>query len=252
LRLGSRRAPNRIDRLFVRDVTILVPAYNEARRIEGTLDKILAYLPGRFEKSEVLVVDDGSDDGTADLVEQRYRGRVRVVRRPKRGGKGAAIRSGVEAASGAWILFVDADLSIPIEEIEKLSKHGDKAAVVIGSKRAPGSEIEYPAVRHFLGGIGQTLISVFVVSGFDDTQCGFKLYRADVAKELFRYQRIDGFGFDFEVLFLARRMGYAVSEVPVRCAHKIGGTVRFKTYLAVLKEVAIVWWNRLLGRYPKR
>jgi len=238
--------------LFVRDITILVPAYNEAQRIESTLHKILAYAPDRFERSEVLVVDDGSADGTADLVEKRFGDRVRVVRRPQRGGKGAAVRSGVMAASGQWILFVDADLSIPIEEIEKLSPFGEKASIVIGSKRAPGSEIEYPKVRHFLGGIGQMLISVFVVSGFDDTQCGFKLYRADVAKELFRYQRIDGFGFDFEVLFLARRMRHAVSEVPVRCAHKIGGTVRMKTYLSVLREVGIVWWNRLLGRYPKR
>jgi dolichyl-phosphate beta-glucosyltransferase len=238
--------------LFVRDITILVPAYNEAQRIESTLQMILAYTPGRFAKSEVLVVDDGSSDGTADLVEKRFGDRVRVVRRPQRGGKGAAIRSGVMAAQGEWILFADADFSIPIEEIEKLAPFGEKSAIVIGSKRAPGSEIEYPAVRHFLGGIGQMLISVFVVSGFKDTQCGFKLYRADVAKELFRYQRIDGFGFDFEVLFLARRMGHAVSEVPVRCAHKIGGTVRMKTYLGVLEEVAIVWWNRLLGRYPKR
>jgi dolichyl-phosphate beta-glucosyltransferase len=238
--------------LFVRDITILVPAYNEAQRIESTLQKILAYAPDHFEHSEVLVVDDGSSDGTADLIEARFGDRVRVVRRPQRGGKGAAIRDGVMAAQGKWILFADADFSIPIEEIEKLSSYGERSPIVIGSKRAPGSEIEYPAVRHFLGGIGQMLISVFVVSGFADTQCGFKLYRADVAKELFGYQRIDGFGFDFEVLFLARRMGHAVSEVPVRCAHKIGGTVRMKTYLGVLREVAIVWWNRLLGRYPQR
>jgi dolichyl-phosphate beta-glucosyltransferase len=238
--------------LFVRDLTILVPAYNEARRIETTLEKILAYTPGRFEKSEVLVVDDGSSDGTADLVEKHFGDRVRVVRRPQRGGKGAAIKSGVMAAQRQWILFVDADLSIPIEEVEKLSQLGEKTPIVIGSKRAPGSEIEYPAIRHFLGGIGQKLIAVLVVSGFEDTQCGFKLYRADVAKELFRHQRIPGFGFDFEVLFLARRMGHDVSEVPVRCAHKIGGTVRLKTYLGVLREVGSVWWNRILGRYPKR
>jgi dolichyl-phosphate beta-glucosyltransferase len=238
--------------LFVRDITILVPAYNEARRIESTLQKILAYAPGHFAKNEVVVVDDGSSDGTADLVAKTFGERVRVVRRPERGGKGAAIKSGVMAARGEWILFVDADLSIPIEEVEKLSAFGEEAPIVIGSKRAPGSEIEYPAVRHFLGGIGQTLISVFVVSGFEDTQCGFKLYRADVAKELFQHQRIEGFGFDFEVLFLARRMGHDVREVPIRCAHKIGGTVRLKTYLGVLEEVAAVWWNRILGRYPKR
>jgi dolichyl-phosphate beta-glucosyltransferase len=251
-RHGLRTRLTRIESLFVRDITILVPAYNESRRIESTLQKILEYLPGHFEKSEVIVVDDGSSDGTGDLVESRFADRVRVIRRPKRGGKGAAIKSGVMAARGEWILFVDADLSIPIEEVEKLAAFGEKTPIVIGSKRAPGSEIEYPAIRHFLGGIGQTLISVFVVSGFEDTQCGFKLYRTDVAQELFEHQRIAGFGFDFEVLFLARRMGRGVSEVPVRCAHKIGGTVRLKTYLGVLEEVGVVWWNRLLGRYPKK
>jgi dolichyl-phosphate beta-glucosyltransferase len=238
--------------LFVRDITILVPAHNEAQRIEATLREILDYVPDHFERSEVLVVDDGSADGTAELVEKRFAGRVRVVRRDKRGGKGAAIRTGVMAAQREWILFVDADMSIPISEIEKLSPPSIQAPIVIGSKRAPGSEIEYPALRHFLGGIGQRLISIFVVSGFDDTQCGFKLYRADVAKELFAIQRIDGFGFDFEVLMIARRLGFPVSEVPVRCAHKIGGNVRTKTYLGVLREVAAVWWNRLRGRYPKR
>ena len=238
--------------MFVRDITILVPAYNEARRIEATLGKVLAYLPGRFERSEVIVVDDGSSDGTADLVEKRFGDRVRVLRRSKRGGKGAAIKSGVMAARGEWVLFVDADLSIPIEEVEKLASFGESTPIVIGSKRAPGSEIEYPALRRFLGGLGQTLISVLVVPGFEDTQCGFKLYRTDVARAIFAHQRIDGFGFDFEVLFLARRLGYGVSEVPIRCAHKIGGTVRMKTYVGVLKEVLVLRWNRLLGRYPRR
>ena len=238
--------------MFVRDITILVPAHNEAQRIEATLREILEYAPRHFERSEVLVVDDGSTDGTADLVEKQFGDRVRVVRRAVCGGKGAAIRSGVLAAQCEWILFVDADMSIPIGEIEKLSPPAEHAPIVIGSKRAPGSQIEYPALRHFLGGIGQLVISIFVVGGFADTQCGFMLYRCYVAEELFRSQRIDGFGFDFEVLMLARRLGYAVREVPVRCAHKIGGNVRTKTYLGVLREVATVAWNRLLGRYPKR
>jgi dolichyl-phosphate beta-glucosyltransferase len=106
-------------------------------------------------------------------------------------------------------------------------------------------------VRRFLGGIGQSLVSIFVVSGFHDTQAGFKLYRTDVAKRLFAMQTIDGFGFDFEVLFLARRFGYGVAEMPIHCEHKIGGTVRFATYLTVLKEILTVLWNRLRGAYPK-
>jgi dolichyl-phosphate beta-glucosyltransferase len=238
--------------VLVRDLTVLLPAYNEARRIEGTLDKVLAWLPSRVERYEVLVVDDGSSDGTAEVVERRYGSRVRVVKRSRRGGKGAAIKSGVMAAKGEWILFSDADFSIPIDELEKLAARTAEAPIVIGSKRAPGSDLEYPKLRNLLGQAGNLLVSTCVVSGFHDTQCGFKLYRADVARELFAHQRLEGFGFDFEVLMLARRMGHAVVEVPIRCAHKIGGSVRLSTYLAVLREVGMVLANKLLGRYPRR
>jgi len=234
-----------------RELTILILAYNEARRIGATLEKVLDYAGRRLDAFEVLVVDDGSEDGTSDLVRERFGDRVRVVRRDVRGGKGAAIRAGVEAAARPWILFSDADFSIPVEEFEKLWKEADRAPIVIGSKHAPGGHVEYPPLRRFLGSLGQRMIALLVVSGFHDTQCGFKLYRTDTARELFRYQRIDGFGFDFEVLFLARRFGHAVREVPIRCEHKIGGTVRLSTYLSVLGEVLRLRWNVLRGRYPR-
>lgn len=236
----------------VRDITIVVPAYNEARRIGPSLEKILTFLPAQFASSEVLLVDDGSTDGTADLVEARFGDRVRVLRQPRRRGKGAAVRAGILAARKPWVLFVDADLSIPIEETLALCAHADRAPIVIGSKRAPGSEIEYPLARRLLGGIGQSMISLFVVSGFRDTQCGIKLYRTDVAQELFALSKIDGFGFDFEVLFLARRLGWDVLEIPIHCQHKIGGTVRPQTYLRVLSEVARVTSYRVRGLYPPR
>ena len=234
-----------------RELTILIPAYNEAQRIESTLEKVLAYARAHLEAFEVLVVDDGSADGTGELVQQRFGDAVRVVRRTARGGKGAAIRTGVEAAGRPWILFSDADFSIPIQEYEKLWREADRVPIVIGSKHAPGGHVEYPPLRRFLGSLGQRLIALFVVSGFHDTQCGFKLYRTDAAREIFRYQRIDGFGFDFEVLFIARRLGFPVREVPIRCEHKIGGTVRLSTYLSVLGEIARLRWNLLLGRYPR-
>lgn len=238
--------------MILRNLTVLLPAYNEAQRIESTLDKVLAWLPAHIERFEVLVVDDGSTDGTAEVVTRRYGERVRVVRRPQRGGKGAAIRSGVMEARGEWILFSDADFSIPIDELLKLASHADAAPIVIGSKRAPGSDLQYPKLRNILGQAGNVLVSTCVVSGFHDTQCGFKLYRTDVARELFAHQKLDGFGFDFEVLMLARRMGHQVVEVPIRCAHKIGGSVRLSTYVTVLREVGTVLWNKLLGRYPRR
>jgi dolichyl-phosphate beta-glucosyltransferase len=234
-----------------RELTILIPAYNESRRIADTLEKVLGYARTRLDAWELLVVDDGSEDGTSDLVRERFGDAVRVVRRAARGGKGAAIKTGVEAASRPWILFSDADFSIPIEEFEKLWKEADRAPIVIGSKHAPGGHVEYPPLRRFLGSIGQRLIALLIVSGFHDTQCGFKLYRTDAAREVFRYQRIPGFGFDFEVLFLARRFGYDVREVPIRCEHKIGGTVRLSTYLSVLGEIARLRWNLLCGRYPR-
>lgn len=232
------------------ELTVVVPAYNEARRIGASLAKLVEALPKHARVSEIVVVDDGSEDGTKELVEREFAGRVRVLRRSLRGGKGAAVRAGVGAARHAWILMVDADLSIPIDEIEKLAKHVDRAPIVIGSKRAPGGEVEYPLLRRTFGGLGQRLISLFVVRGFHDTQCGFKLYRADVARELFDAGRIDGFGFDFEILFLAKRANYAVVEVPVRVEHALGSSVRVGSYVNVLVEVLRVLANKARGVYP--
>ncbi|MBL8860886.1 MAG: glycosyltransferase family 2 protein [Planctomycetes bacterium] len=236
---------------MIRDLTIVLPAYNEALRIGATIDKVLAYAQGRFDRLELIVVDDGSTDGTGDLVERTYGSRVRVLRRPN-GGKGAAVRTGVQAATRPWILFADADLAIPIREIEKLAAHVESAPIVIGSKRAPGNDIVYPKFRLFLGAVGGLLISLLVVPGFHDTQCGFKLYRTDVAQELFAVNRLDGFGFDFEVLYLARRYGHRVIEVPVRVEHQLGSTVRATSYLRVLREAFSVFWNKLTGAYPPR
>lgn len=239
--------------MHVRELSVVVPAYNEARRIDASIEKLLAWLPAHVPRFEIVVVDDGSTDGTGKQVEERFgadSSRVRVLRRSFRGGKGAAVRAGVKSARHAWILMVDADLSIPIGELLVLDAASARAPIVIGSKRAPGSAIRYPPLRRFVGGLGQRLISTFVVRGFHDTQCGFKLYRADVARELFGASRIDGFGFDFEVLFLARRAGYAVEEVPVAVEHQLGSSVRVSSYVKVLEEVGRVSMGRLLGRYP--
>jgi dolichyl-phosphate beta-glucosyltransferase len=235
-----------------RELTILVPAFNESRRIGSTLECLLAWGQEHLEDFEVLVVDDGSDDGTAEAIRSRFGERVRVVQHPSRSGKGAAIRTGVREARKPWVLFADADLSIPIEEFEKLWARAHESEIVIGSKRAPGGELRYPPLRKFLGGIGQSLIALFVVSGFHDTQCGFKLYRTDVARELTASQRINGFGFDFELLFLAKRLGWKTSEVAVRCGHVGGGTVRLSSYFRVLGEIAHLLSNRLRGLYPRR
>src|SRR5262245_28286310 len=147
----------------VRDITIVVPAFDEAQRIAPSIESILAFLPAHFASSEVILADDGSTDGTADLVEGRFGDRVRVLRLPRHAGKGAAVRAGILAATKPWVLFVDADLSIPIEEALELCSRAHLAPIVIGSKRAPGSEIEYPLARRLLGGVGQSMIALFVV-----------------------------------------------------------------------------------------
>jgi dolichyl-phosphate beta-glucosyltransferase len=230
----------------------VVPAFNESGRVGPTLTRLLADLERRVESSQVVLVDDGSTDGTADRVERELGGRVDVVRCPVNRGKGAALRRGVEAARHPWVLFVDADLGVPIEELEHFLPRTDEAPILIGSKRVRGADNRQPAWRRFLGGLGQLLIRWFAVSGFRDTQCGFKLLRTDVARELLGAGRIDGFGYDFELLWLARRLGYAVLELPVRVEDSGSGTIRKRSYLMVLGDLLRFRWHRLLGRYPRR
>ena len=185
------------------DLTIVMPAFNEERRLPLALDRALAWRTaraGELRRIDVLVVDDGSDDATGELVRRHFAGSVRLVTRPERGGKGAAVRTGVEAVRTRWLCFTDADASIPFEEFDVLLAHAERAPVVIGSKRAPGSQLCYPLSRRLLGALGQRLISLCVVSGFYDTQCGFKLMRTDVTRELFRAGTIDGFGFELRAL----------------------------------------------------
>ena len=244
---GPERAAPAVDpSVVVVDLSVVVPAYNEERRLGPTLDAITTYLrdnEGRFGDWEIVVADDGSDDGTREVVTSRSldNPRVQLVTSPRNRGKGHALRLGVAASRGRRVLVTDADLAAPIEELEKLDKElSEGRAAAIGSRAAPGATIEshqHP-VRELLGRAGNFLIRQAAVPGIRDTQCGFKLFDGDRAREAFAASRINGWGIDVEVLQHFRRADWDVAEVPVRWAHQSGSKVRPLDYARVLTELA--------------
>ncbi len=233
-------------------LSIIVPAYNEASRIEGTLEQIATYLHSRPFSAELLVVDDGSFDDTARRVEEMARpdGCIRLLRTPHRG-KGHAVKSGMAAARGERRFFCDADLSMPIAELDRfLDPSLSQFDVVIGSREAEGAHrVGEPRLRHFLGR-AYNLLARLLVRDIKDTQCGFKLFRAAAAEQLFALQRLDGFGFDVEVLFLAQRRGWRLKELGVDWYYMPQSKVRpLRDSLRVFRETLQVWLNHRRGLY---
>ena len=234
----------------------MIPAYNEERRLPATLDTVLAWLNGSaFADAEVVVVDDGSRDGTAALVEARSAAdaRVRLLRNPGNRGKGYAVRHGMLEARGGWILFSDADLSAPIEELPKLLAAAQErnAAVAIGSRALDRSLIgvHQSQWREVSGMVFNLLMRVITGLPFADTQCGFKLYRSDAARQVFERQRLDGFGFDVEDLFIAHRLGLAAIEIPVKWNNVEGTKVGLTQGLRSFLDLLVIRWNGIRGRY---
>ena len=202
------------------DLSVVIPAYNEERRIGPTLERIVTYLRTRPWTSEILVVIDGSRDRTVEVVEgvRTERPALHVLDDPVNRGKGHCVRRGMLAARGDLRLFSDADLSTPIEEVERLmAAIAAGHDVAIGSRRLPQSRIDVPQPwwRQAMGRSFNWCVRRFAVPDIADTQCGFKLFSADAAKRIFLRQRIEQFGFDVEVLWIARRLGLRVAEVPV-------------------------------------
>jgi dolichyl-phosphate beta-glucosyltransferase len=201
-------------------LSVVVPAYNEEGRLQPTIDRIEEYLDGKRADYELILVDDGSADGTRAVMDAaaRKHASVRVEVLPQNRGKGRALAVGVEAARGDPILITDADLSTPIEEVEKLHAALDAGAgVAIGSRALPASRVEVsqPLYRVLMGKGFNLIVQAVLLPGIWDTQCGFKLFRADVAHRLFASLVTDGFGYDPEVLYRARRQGVKIAEVPV-------------------------------------
>lgn len=240
------------------DISVIIPAYNESDRLPATLEKIRAYFESRRERVEVLVVDDGSKDNTPALVEafaaQPFRPGLefRLLRNPGNRGKGYSVRHGMLKARGQSRLFTDADLSAPIQEIEKL-----EAALAAGADAAIGSRSRSELIQahqsHFRETAGRffnLIVKTLLGLRFHDTQCGFKLFRAEAAQQIFPRQTIERWGFDPELLFLARIRGLRAVEVPVVWAHAEGAKINMITDSArMFLEVFQIRWNSLTGRY---
>ena len=204
------------------DVSIVIPCYNERARLPETITQLRAYVDGRLDVVEVIVVDNGSSDGTAAIAAELLRplGEWGVVLANRENhGKGAAVRQGMLAAGGRVVLFTDADLSTPIEELVKLEQAlAAGADVAIGSRAVDRSLLEVPQGqgRDVAGRLFNLVARALATPGIRDTQCGFKLFRTDAAQQICTRQRLNGFGFDVELIAIARHLGLAVAEVPVR------------------------------------
>jgi dolichyl-phosphate beta-glucosyltransferase len=199
-------------------LSVIIPAYNEENRLPDTLEQVLRYLEGQSFMSEIVIVENGSIDRTFDVAQefaQKHKN-IRLIQNDQRG-KGRAIQRGVKEAQGEYLFMCDADLSMPIEEISKfIPPQLSKVDIAIGSREAPGAiRFNEPPYRHFTGRVFNTLIRWLVLPGLQDTQCGFKCIRTDVARNIFPYQTLTGWAFDVELLYIARHHGYQIVEVPI-------------------------------------
>jgi dolichyl-phosphate beta-glucosyltransferase len=240
-------------------LTILIPAYNEALRIRATLDKIFSYLASKNYAWELIIVDDGSNDGTAALLAglAAENSCARVLHNESNRGKGFSVRRGALEARGEYILFTDADLSSPIEESERLFEalQSAQADAAIGS-RALNRELvgrRQPLFREYGGRLFNLLVRVLAGLNFRDTQCGMKLFRRQSTRRAFELQHSTGFGFDAEVLFLIERTGGRTVEVPVRWYNDPASKVHFlRDSLRMVQDLLELRWRALSGAYgPK-
>lgn len=235
--------------------SIVIPAYNEGARLGATLEKVLSYTHAKGWDAEVIVVNDGSRDNTSDIVREYAAANpaLRLVENPGNRGKGFSVRMGMLSARGRIVLFSDADLSSPIEEAPKLLQALEAGAdIAIGSRwlRAETQTQRQPLYRQFFGRIFNLLLRLTLGLQFKDTQCGFKAFKRPAIQAIFPLQKIERWGFDPEILFLARKFGFKVQEVPVAWGHS-GGT-RINPLIdgsRMFMEMLHIRWNDLTGKY---
>ncbi|HWC97074.1 MAG TPA: dolichyl-phosphate beta-glucosyltransferase [Candidatus Sulfopaludibacter sp.] len=234
-----------------RSISIIIPAFNEEKRLPSTLKTVRAFLDhSRWEDFEIVVVDDGSRDATVALAEAAG---VRVLRNPGNRGKGYTVKHGIMKAQNEWVLFTDADLSSPIDDLEKLwsAVETSGAQGAIGSRALDRSlvGVHQPPFREFMGRVFNLVMRLVTGLNYRDTQCGFKLFEARAAREIFRRQQADGFGFDVEVLFIAKQLGHRILEVPVRWNDVAGTKVSLWRGMTAFLDPLKVRWNSLTGKY---
>ena len=238
------------------EISIVIPSYNEELRLPVTLEKIAGYLPSLGGETEILVVDDGSKDRTAEVAEsfRRIFPNLRVISNGVNRGKGFSVRHGMLEARGRAVLFTDADLSAPIEEAPKLLEALKTYDVAIGSRALDRSliTVHESRFREFAGIVFNTIVRLILRLPFVDTQCGFKAFRRERCKIIFEQQRIERFGFDPELLYLARHHGLRTVEIPVRWGHSPATKVNMlRDSIQMFFDIFTIRWNSLLGRYRR-
>ena len=229
-------------------LSVIIPAYNEAKRLPLTLIDVDKHLSQQEYSYEIIVVNDGSKDATADIVE-RFKPLIenlKLIDNKENRGKGAVVRQGMLAAKGNWRVFMDADNSTAIVEFNKMMPYIDQGyEVIIGSRAVKGAKLNPPQPIHkrLLGKLGNLFIQVMVLKGIKDSQCGFKCFSEEAVNRIFPLGKIDRWGFDIEALALARSLGYDVKEMPVYWVNDPRTHVSLKSYLQVLGEtIKIRWW----------
>lgn len=236
-------------------LSIVIPALNEEHRLPPTLTKIDAFLEAQDFTYEVIVVDNGSTDNTRKVVENYAQTHpyIQFIQLKERG-KGRAVKAGMLAADGDYRFICDADLSMPIEEIAKfLPQQGSDADVLIGSREGEGANrVGEPEYRHMIGRILNTIVKLTAISEFEDTQCGFKMFKREAAEDLFSVQQMNGIGFDVELIYIALRRGYKIVDVPITWHYDPDSRMRlFQDSLYILMEIWQIRQNWRKGVYER-